>query len=149
MIVINDSNCLILQFLKKFALFISLIIGPEIMIKSVVTSLLPYILIFKLEVLGKRDSLSSEQFLLPCFTYLHLLFLFENYFIWKYNIDRKKKRYNKSYITTNHKENSFVEFIIAQILHSLILISNNWCAATRDSITPQQIKINGPLNLPL
>ena len=47
----------ILQFLKKFALFIFLIIGPEIMIKSVVTPLLPYILIFKLEVLGKRASL--------------------------------------------------------------------------------------------
>lgn len=53
----NIIITVILQFLKKFALFIFLIIGPEIMIKSVVTPLLPYILIFKLEVLGKRASL--------------------------------------------------------------------------------------------
>lgn len=52
----------ILQFLKKFGLFISLIIRPEIMIKSVVTPLLRYILIFKLEPQGREPVCKANNF---------------------------------------------------------------------------------------
>lgn len=94
------------------------------MIKSVVTSLLPYILIFKLEVLGETVCQANNSYCLVLHIYICCFYL-KTILSESTILTEKGKRYNKSYITTNQKENSFVEFIIAQILHSLILVTTD------------------------
>lgn len=117
------------------------------MIKSGVTPLLPYILIFKLEVLGKtREPVcqANNFYCLILRIYFCCLYL-KTVLSERAILTEKGKRHNKSYITTNHKENSFLEFIIAQILDLYFtLLTTDVQPLAIDRITPQEIKTNGP-----